>query len=286
MLQDQGIEKIPPFLKYSIVNFNCNIMQIPIYQVDAFSSQVFGGNPAAVCPLESWQPNDLMQKIALENNLAETAFFVQETDTRFHIRWFTPTVEVDLCGHATLATAHVLFTELGYKHEVIEFFSRSGILTVQKQDDLLELNFPADEIKEVESVPVLNECLGVNILHTYRGKSDYMVVLENETLVLELRPDLRQMATIEARGIIATAKGSKVDFVSRFFGPQSGIDEDPVTGSAHTTLTPYWAEQLGKTELTAWQISPRKGELWCKLEGDRVKIAGKAVLYLKGQIFV
>lgn len=286
MLQDQEIEKIPPFLKYSIVNFNCNTMQIPIYQVDAFSSQVFGGNPAAVCPLESWLPNDLMQKIALENNLAETAFFVQETDTRFHIRWFTPTVEVDLCGHATLATAHVLFTELGYEHEVIEFFSRSGILTVQKQDDLLELNFPADEIKEVEPLPALNECLGVNILHTYRGKSDYMVVLENETLVLELRPDLRQMATIEARGIIATAKGSKVDFVSRFFGPQSGIDEDPVTGSAHTTLTPYWAEQLGKTELTAWQISPRKGELWCKLEGDRVKIAGKAVLYLKGQIFV
>lgn len=261
-------------------------MQIPIYQVDAFSSNVFGGNPAAVCPLESWLTDDLMQKIALENNLAETAFFVQETDTRFHIRWFTPTVEVDLCGHATLATAHVLFTELGYGHEVIEFFSRSGILTVQKQGDLLELNFPADEIKEVEPLPALNECLGVNILHTYRGKSDYMVVLENETLVLELRPDFRQMATIEARGIIATAKGSKVDFVSRFFGPQSGIDEDPVTGSAHTTLTPYWAEQLGKTELSAWQISPRKGELWCKLEGDRVKIAGKAVLYLKGQIFV
>ena len=150
----------------------------------------------------------------------------------------------------------------------------------------MELNFPADEIKEVEPLPALNECLGVNILHTFRGKSDYMVVLENETLVLELRPDFRQMATIEARGIIATAKGSKVDFVSRFFGPQSGIDEDPVTGSAHTTLTPYWAEQLAKTELTAWQISSRKGELWCKLEGDRVKIAGKAVLYLKGQIFL
>lgn len=258
-------------------------MQLTIYQLDAFSSKVFGGNPAAVCPLTEWLPDSLMQQIALENNLAETAFYVKE-GSQFHIRWFTPAVEVDLCGHATLATAFVIFNFEGYTDAIIEFTSKSGILKVQKQGDLLELDFPVDELTTTQTPEALVSSLGITPIACFKGKTDYMLVLENEEQVKNLKPDFRLMATVPARGVIVTAQGNDVDFVSRFFGPQCGIDEDPVTGSAHTTLIPYWAKTLDKNDLVALQVSPRQGQLWCTLADNRVKIAGNVTLYLKGII--
>ena len=260
-------------------------MQLSLYQLDAFTDKVFGGNPAAVVPLTSWLPDETMQAVAAENNLAETAFYVP-TEAGFHIRWFTPTVEVDLCGHATLATAYVLFFLENYAHDEINFVSRSGILNVRKEGDWLVLNFPADSIhKQLLSPPALLEALGdISPVEILRGKTDFMAVLESEEQVRTLQPDIIVLSTLPARGVIMTAPGDSVDFVSRFFAPQSGIAEDPVTGSAHTTLAPYWAAKLGKTEMEALQVSARGGVLKIKLIGDRVEIAGQVKLYLRGTI--
>ena len=224
-----------------------------------------------------------IKKIALENNLAETAFYVPDGD-RFHLRWFTPTVEVNLCGHATLATAYTIFHYENYPKSVIEFTSRSGILRVEKRGDLLELDFPADKLQPAETPPALIEALGATPKETLKGLTDYMLIFDNEAQIKAFEPDFRKMSEVDCRGVIVTAKGNEVDFVSRFFGPNSGGDEDPVTGSAHTSLVPYWAKILGKTDFEARQISTRGGTLACKLVGDRVKIAGKVVPYLVGEI--
>lgn len=279
-------------------------MSIRIYQLDAFTDQLFAGNPAAVCPLSEWLPDDTMQRIAAENNLAETAFYVRsESANQFHIRWFTPTVEVDLCGHATLATAHVIFflEDSGVTTDKITFDSRSGPLSVCRDHrdgtDWLILDFPADIAHKANlQPPALLASLamsgaGSKPTEILKGKTDYMVVYQTQADIEALDPDFREMVTVPARGIVVTAPGTDCDFVSRFFGPQSGIDEDPVTGSAHTTLVPYWAEKLGKTELIARQISSRGGYLQCKLnttnpDETRVDIAGQVRLYLTGEIFV
>ena len=260
-------------------------MTIKIYQIDAFADTLFSGNPAAVCPLIEWLPDETLQNIAMENNLAETAFYVKEKES-FHIRWFTTTMEVELCGHATLATAFVLFHHENYDGDKITFNSRSGPLTVTKSKEVLTLNFPVDTISEVTALPVLEAGLGVKPIKTFKGKTDYMLVFENENQIKQMAPDLTLIATVNARGIIVTAKGNQVDFVSRFFDPQSGGGEDPVTGSAHTSLTPYWAKVLDKTEFEAIQLSKRGGKLTCKLVGDRVEISGKAKLFLIGMIYL
>ncbi|HTN21625.1 MAG TPA: PhzF family phenazine biosynthesis protein [Pelobium sp.] len=260
--------------------------KLKIYQIDAFTDKVFGGNPAAVCVLEDWLPDTLMQSIATENNLAETAFLVKVNE-QYHIRWFTPTVEVDLCGHATLASAHVLY-EFGFETAPkIQFYShRSGELPVEKTEDLYTLDFPADSITEIELPVELSLSFSKKPLKVYKGKTDYMLVFENEETIKALAMDFEKLAKADCRGVIVTAKGNSVDFVSRFFAPQSGINEDPVTGSAHTTLTPYWANRLNKTNLTAMQVSKRGGHLKVSNEKQRVKISGKAVTYLVGEIFL
>jgi PhzF family phenazine biosynthesis protein len=259
-------------------------MKLPIYVVDAFTGKLFGGNPAAVCPLEEWLPNALMQQLAAENNLAETAFIVKE-DNDYRIRWFTPTVEVKLCGHATLASAHVFYTELGYQGAELLLNSLSGVLKVsRKAENVYTLDFPADPPQPVEKIPFgLLEGLGVDKVEVLKTSFDYFVVLPSQKEVEALTPNFKTLAKVEARGVIVTAKGGEVDFVSRFFGPQSGIDEDPVTGSAHTALVPYWAEKLGKTSLTAIQVSRRRGYLDCELMGERVLMSGQAVTYMRGK---
>jgi len=257
----------------------------PIYQADAFTDEVFRGNPAAVCPLQEWLPDETMQRIAFENNLADTAFMVPEQGD-YRIRWFTPTVEVDLCGHATLASAAVFYKELGYDREHILFHSRSGPLMVRREaDGRFTLDFPFDPPKPVNDPPAcIFEGLGIAATRVWKGKFDFLVELPNEASVVNLRPDFRKLAEAPSRGVIATSKGDAVDFVSRAFFPQAGIDEDPVTGSAHCLLTPFWAERLGKLDLTAIQVSGRRGWLDCRLRGDRVLMSGHAALYLKGEI--
>jgi PhzF family phenazine biosynthesis protein len=258
-------------------------MRIKFYQVDAFTDKLFGGNPAGVCPLEDWLPDEVMQNIAFENNLAETAFFVTN-DVDFELRWFTPLSEVDLCGHATLATAHVLFEHLDYNREKIVFHSRSGELAVRKKDEMLVLNFPIDIVKKIEAPEELIKAVGAKPLEVFKGKTDYMLVYSSQKEIENISPDFELIKKSKARGVIVTAKGDEVDFVSRFFAPEVGINEDPVTGSAHTTLTPYWASRLEKSELSAMQISKRQGKLHCRLIKDRVEIAGNAVTYLEGSI--
>ena len=260
-------------------------MNLTIYQVDAFADKVFSGNPAAVIPLENWLPDKTMQKIAMENNLSETAFFVS-TENGFHIRWFTPAAEVDLCGHATLATAHVLFNHLNYSEEEILFESRSGILRVKKEGEWLILNFPASFVNQVELPEKVKEAFPIYPEKCYRGRDDLMLVFRNENDIVSLKPDFQKIAEIDARGIIITAKSGEYDFVSRFFAPAVGINEDPVTGSAHTMLIPYWSKKLAKKELAAKQISARGGVLICKSLGERVEIGGKAVIYLTGTIAI
>ncbi len=260
-------------------------MKLPLYQADAFAAGLFKGNPAAVIPLQKWLSSETMQQIAMENNLSETAFFIPEGN-HFHIRWFTPKAEVKLCGHATLATAHILFNELNYSGDLIEFESLSGILTVKKVDDRLQLNFPADFAREVEPIDTFAEALGVQPLKTLKGRTDYLLLFESEETIRAMKPNFHLLYQTDARGIMVTAKGNDVDFVSRFFAPGVGIDEDPVTGSAHTTLIPFWANRLAKNELTALQLSARGGQLWCTLSGERVFIAGKAITYLRGEIEV
>ncbi len=261
-------------------------MTIPIYQADAFTSRLFGGNPAAVCPLTGWLPDDVMQKIALENNLAETAFFVKTADG-YHLRWFTPELEIDLCGHATLAASHVIFTELGYGDDAIRFTTQqAGTLVVTRSDDRYTLDFPSRPPYDTEIPAGLIEALGGRQpLHTLRSR-DYFLVYEQEDDILNIRPDHAYLSKIDAIGVIVTAPGNDADFVSRFFAPAASVPEDPVTGSAHCNLIPYWAERLGKSELHAYQLSARKGELWCELKGDRVLMSGHAVTYLKGEIYV
>lgn len=261
-------------------------MKLKIYQVDAFATEVFRGNPAAVCPLTEWLSDDVLVKIAAENNLSETAFYVPKDDG-FEIRWFTPNTEVDLCGHATLATSYVLFHEEGFTGETINFYSpRSGKLTVEVRDGLFLLNFPLDQYRELELTDELRSLTDKELLSAFKGKTDYMLVFGNENDVRTITPDLAKIAKLDARGIIVTARGKDVDFVSRFFGPAVGVNEDPVTGSAHTTLTPFWSGKLDKNELTALQVSERSGALTCRLVGDRVELGGRAVLYLKGEIYI
>ena len=257
--------------------------KLQIFQADAFASGLFKGNPAAVVPLNEWLSDQMMQQIADENNLSETAFFIPEGD-HFHIRWFTPKAEVKLCGHATLATAHVLFNELNFQGKQIEFNSKSGILTVKKIEDKLQLDFPADFAIEVGPVSAFSEAFGAQPLTTLKGRTDYLLLFDSEETIQKMKPNIGLLLSTDARGIIVTAKGNEVDFVSRFFAPAVGVNEDPVTGSAHTTLIPFWADHLNKSEMTALQLSERGGQLWCSLSGERVLIAGKAVTYLRGEI--
>ena len=260
--------------------------KIKLYQIDAFTDKVFGGNPAAVCVLDEWLSESVMQNIAAENNLAETAFVVPRGDA-YEIRWFTPTVEVDLCGHATLAAAYVLFRYYNHPTDKIVLHSRnSGQLAVTKQGEELTLDFPVDTISEIETPKVLIEALDKTPVASYKGKTDFLLLFPSQQDIEALDPDFRLVESAGGRGVIVTAPGDEVDFVSRFFCPNVGINEDPVTGSAHTTLTPYWSSQLGKTTLTAKQLSKRQGNLTCELAGDRVKITGKAVTYLTGEIEV
>lgn len=262
-------------------------MKIPIYVIDSFTDSVFTGNPAAVCPLEEWLPDGLMQRIAMENNLSETAFFVKEGEDH-RVRWFTPGVEVDLCGHATLASAAVLFEQLGHPSDTVRFHSRSGILKVTKSPDGgYTLDLPADPPKKAESVPPgVLEGLGVAEGEVWRGRDDYLVLLDSEDRVRNLRPDFRVLSGVPARGVVATAPGKKSDFASRCFYPQTGVDEDPVTGSAHCLLTSFWSSKTGINAFKAVQLSARGGGMECRLEGDRVHLQGKAALYLKGEISV
>ncbi|WDF53849.1 PhzF family phenazine biosynthesis protein [Mucilaginibacter sp. KACC 22063] len=261
-------------------------MTIPIYQADAFTDKLFGGNPAAICPLTDWLPDDVMQKIAAENNLAETAFFVPTTDG-FHLRWFTPELEIDLCGHATLATAHILYTELGYDNPEIKFDTqKAGVLKVTKDGDKYILDFPSRPPFAADEPEGLIAALGGMQPKSILKSRDYFLVYESEKDITDIKPDHAALAKIDAVGIIITAPGIKVDFVSRFFAPAAGVPEDPVTGSAHCNLIPYWAEKLSKNTLHAYQLSARKGELWCELKGDRVLMSGKAVTYLKGEIYI
>lgn len=254
-----------------------------MYQVDAFTDRLFGGNPAAVVPLGEWPADDLMQSIAAENNLAETAFIVPEGDD-FRIRWFTPGVEVDLCGHATLAAAYIYFRELGYDRDAIRFQSRSGMLTVTRDGEWLTLDFPADDFQPIEITEALRACTTARILEAWRGKRDYMFVFDNQQAVTESLVDQQAVLRLGHCGLIVTAPGDDVDFVSRFFAPAYSIPEDPVTGSSHTTMTPYWAKRLDKTSLTARQLSPRGGYLKCVLAGKRIQITGQCVIFLKGEI--
>lgn len=259
-------------------------MRLPMYQVDAFTDRLFAGNPAAVVLCDSELPIEAMRSIAAENNLSETAFVVgREGDHQ--IRWFTPTVEVDLCGHATLAAAHVIFNHLNHAGNTVSFSSKSGPLLVRQEGEILFLDFPADSITAVEPMEPLISGLGVMPAELYRGRDDFLAIFENEDHVAGLDPDMALISKVPARGVIVSSAGDDVDFVSRFFGPQSGVPEDPVTGSAHTTLIPYWSKKLGKTHLRARQISIRGGELACKDLGQRVEIGGQAVTYLVGEIF-
>jgi len=259
---------------------------IKLYHVDAFTHHLFSGNPAAVCVLDTWLDDELMQSIANENNLSETAFVVPYGQD-FEIRWFAPAAEVDLCGHATLASAYVLFDILHFPDVIIRFHSpRSGWLSVEKKEEMLFLDFPTDKIIAVpdEENTRLEKCIGIKPVESYKGKTDYMAVIDSEEALQALQPDFLEIAKLEARGLIVTAKGNAVDFVSRFFVPRLGINEDPVTGSAHTTLLPLWSKKLCKNRLIAKQLSMRGGQLVCDYKDDRCLIGGKARLFLTGEI--
>ena len=259
-------------------------MELSYYQVDAFSSKVFFGNPAGVCPLGQWIEPGLMQLVAAENNLSETAFFVKKGN-KFEMRWFTPQAEIDLCGHATLAAAHVIFEFMDYQGERIEFSTMSGPLFVQRDGDLLSMDFPLWEPRTVPIPGKLVQALGQKPKELY-GTRDLLAVYEDPEDVVTLNPDMRQLAKVDACCIVATAPGVDYDFISRVFAPAMGIPEDAVTGSAHCTLTPYWSKRLKKNRLKAFQASSRGGELFCECAEDRVKIAGHAACYLRGTITI
>jgi PhzF family phenazine biosynthesis protein len=260
-------------------------MRYPIYIVDAFTDKVFVGNPAAVCPLTSWLPDATMQQLAQENNLSETAFFVPQPDQSFQLRWFTPEVEIDLAGHPTQATAFVLFNELQFPGNTILFHTRSGLLTVTRKQDLLEMDFPSRMPFICEAPEALLKGFSILPIEILKSR-DYCLVFPSQDDIENLVPDFKWLNQVETLGIIVTAPGKEVDFVSRFFVPNSVIGEDPVTGSAHATLFPFWAERLKKNELSAIQLSKRKGHLLGNFLGERVTIAGKAVLYAAGQFYL
>ena len=259
-------------------------MELPIYQIDAFSSDVFKGNPAAVCPLSEWLPPETMQSIAAENNLSETAFFVPKGND-YSIRWFTPASEVKLCGHATLGSAYVLFNILGYENDAIRFDSKSGILKVTKQDDWLTLDFPKQPPVPCDTPLELIAAFNVEPIECLVSE-DHIAVFENETDIETANPNYDQLKKLDSRGVIITAKSMHYDFVARFFAPKVGVPEDPVTGSAYTQLAPYWATKLGKKKFKAKQMSLRGGELYCEIFGDRVLISGKAAKYMEGKITI
>lgn len=259
-------------------------MNLTIYQVDAFSENVFKGNPAAIIPLECWINDELMQNIAMENNISETAFFVKK-DNKYEIRWFTPDYEIELCGHATLASAFIInnFIE---KTNNISFYSHlSGELSVNVKEDLYELNLPRREIEQAELPEIIEKSFNIKPKEVYKGR-DYMLVYENEEDVINIEPDLNLLKTQDCDGFIITSKGKNFDFISRFFAPHCAVSEDPVTGSAHCNLIPYWSKKLNKKNLTAYQASSRGGTLYCEDLENRVLIRGKAVLYLKGEIYI
>lgn len=258
-------------------------MELPVFQIDAFTDKVFGGNPAAVCPLENWLDADVMQAIAAENNLSETAFFVANNDGGYDLRWFTPTLEVELCGHATLASAFLIFERFAPENDIIRFQTRSGELSVARRDGLMFLDFPSYPGAATDCPEALSRGLGTSPAEVIEGPN-YVAVFGAESDVADLAPDMEALATLHPRGVIVTAPGDSCDFVSRFFGPSFGVPEDPVTGSAHCMLTPYWSKRLGRDRLEARQISQRGGRLWCEDRGDRVGIGGRAVMYLEGTI--
>lgn len=255
---------------------------MPLFQIDAFTDRLFAGNPAAVVPLEEWLPDEFMQQIAAENNLAETAFFVGR-DGKYQLRWFTPATEINLCGHATLATAHLIFSEIQPELERLSFQTLSGELIVERGERGYVMDFPATPGRKEAVTEKVIEALGARPEEVYRSR-DLLAVFPGQADVAKLQPDFRRIEELDVVGVIATAPGEKHDFISRFFAPRVGVPEDPVTGSAHTTLVPYWAERLGKNILTARQISQRGGELLCRLAGNRVFLEGEAVTYLKGEI--
>lgn len=260
-------------------------MSLSIYQVDAFGKDLFTGNPAAVIPLDEWLDDKLLQQLAMENNLSETAFFVPAGDG-FELRWFTPNTEVELCGHATLATAHVLWEELGRESDTIKFFSKhKGELLVRRRaEGLMQLNFPAEKAKPIPLEKSLTEALGLKPQSVYMGETDIMATYKNQEDVINLIPNFNALSDIEVRGIIVTSIGDVADIVCRFFAPAVGINEDPVTGSAHCLLAPYWSERLGQQILYSKQMSARGGDLICEMAGDRVLISGKASTYMSGSI--
>lgn len=259
-------------------------MQLPLYWIDAFGRTPFTGNPAAVVPLSEWLPDGMMQKIAFENGLAETAFFLRLAPGRYHLRWFTPCAEVDLCGHATLATAFTLFTKLGYTEDQVIFDTRSGQLSVRRMPDgRIELDFPSRPAVPADPPTAVIKGLGATPMYYAEAEAN-LAVFDSEADILALKPDFAALATLEQYGTIATAPGDECDFVSRFFAPRVGVPEDSVTGSAHCVLTPYWSDRLGKTKHYAKQLSSRGGELWCELFQERVRITGHARLYLSGKI--
>ena len=258
-------------------------MKIPIYQVDAFTSEIFKGNPAAVCPLKNWLPDKIMQEIAKENNLSETAFFINKNNT-FDIRWFTPVSELDLAGHPTLATAHVIIKELNFQLDKIIFKTEIGdTLTVTKENNLFIMNFPSRPPELDKNIEAVSEALGKKPLELFRNR-DAVAVFKNEEDIKSMTPSMDKLKKLDYPAVIVTAPGEKVDFVSRNFAPKLGIPEDPVTGSAHCELIPYWSKILNKKELLANQISERGGKLYCTHNEDRVTIGGEAVTFLRGQI--
>jgi PhzF family phenazine biosynthesis protein len=259
-------------------------MELPIYQVDAFTDRLFAGNPAAVCPLDAWLPDAAMQAIAAENNLSETAFFVPRGED-YDLRWFTPTVETDLCGHATQASGFIVMNRLAPQRSSVRFHTRSGPLTVTRQGDMFAIDLPAQPPEPCTMPPKFAGALGRNPAQIL-GAVKYLAIYDSAADVAALAPDTAAMMDIDRDGVIVSAPGNDCDFVSRYFAPHAGIPEDPVTGSAHCTLVPYWAKRLGRTTLHARQISRRGGELFCELKGDRVVIAGRAALYLEGRIHV
>ena len=256
-------------------------MKIPLYQIDAFTNKVFSGNPAAVCPLENWLDDQTLQSISAENNLSETAFFVKK-DEHYEIRWFTPKTEVDLCGHATLASAFVIFNHINQTAQSVTFKTKkNGMLHVNREGALLAMNFPARKASPCPIPDQLIESLGERPEQVLLAR-DYLVVYDSEQIIQSLKPNMNLLMDLDALGVIITSVGERSDFVSRFFAPKVGVPEDPVTGSAHSTLIPFWSEKLGKKKLHAFQVSSRGGELFCEDLGQRVKIAGNAVQYLEG----
>lgn len=262
------------------------MINLPLYQVDAFAEKPFSGNPAAVVLLHQWIETETLQNIAMENNLSETAFLVN-CDNYYEIRYFTPVTEVELCGHATLASAHVLFHIFHHSHQQLHFKTTNRLdLFVEKNDELLVLDFPTDIIQKIEIPADAVKAINLQPKEAYWGLNDLMLVYENENQIKQLQPNFELLKMVNSRGILVTAPGNEVDFVSRFFAPQVGINEDPVTGSAHTTLIPYWSERLGKQKMVARQLSKRGGTIYCELAGERVKIGGKAIHYLSGEISI